>query len=102
MRRAGCVPALLPDAPHYLQHERGGQLCGQRRGGKFLWGCSNERGEPASVPGESRGKRVIFDYIERSHNPGSAGVSQCNGNRDIRPTIKGAKGVNEFGGGHGS
>lgn len=67
------VPFMLFFALHqlsYMQHERGGQLCGQRRRREFLCGAQARAREPASVSDESRNESgYLFDYIERWHNP---------------------------------
>ena len=52
----GGVPTIHGGAPHHVSHERGGQLCRQRRRGKFLWRAQTGAGQSAVVPDPSGGE----------------------------------------------
>lgn len=65
----GRVPALLGGAPHYVQHECGGQLCRPCGGRKFLWGAQRERVNRRRYQTRAEVRADVFDYIERWHNP---------------------------------
>lgn len=55
--------------PHYLQHERRGQLCGQCRRRKFVWRAQTEPVNRRQYRTRAEARPDIFDYIERWHNP---------------------------------
>src|SRR5687768_252024 len=47
----------VPEGPQFdLQHERGGELCRQRRGRELLRGAQTRAGEPTSIPHPCRGQ----------------------------------------------